>query len=456
MKRRTFMRMGAGLPALARIGGGAGVAGMLGALSLPGSAAASDYRALVCVYMGGGNDGNNMLIPRDAAYGDYTKARPDLALPKDSLASLEGVTNGHTFGLHTALAPLANLYNQKRLALVANVGPLIVPTTAQQVRDGSVALPPFLLSHSDQADMQQGWMGDADASGWAGRSLELLPSSMHNALSAVTMDNNRTLVLGRLSRVSFMTDGGPRWWGRADLSQPQTYWTQSINRMAQWQFTNDYEAEYARSFGGSINESTLLTQAFAQAQAPQADFGSGHLGSMLRSLASVLPVFKSMGYKRQVFFLSWGGFDTHAAQRGSAESSQDSQFDVMAKALTAFDTANQAAGLNQDVTTFTMSDFGRTLRQSSGGGSDHAWGSHWLMMGGSVVGGQVLGKFPELVLGGVDDADRGGDGRFAPAVSTDQFGATLMQWMGLPSSALVQAFPNLVNFSQKNLKFMTS
>ncbi len=129
---------------------------------------------------------------------------------------------------------------------------------------------------------------------------------------------------------------------------------------------------------------------------------------------------------------------------------------MLAQALAAFDQSNQASGLNLDVTTFTMSDFGRTLRQASGGGSDHAWGSHWLAMGGAVAGGQVLGRLPSLVLGGVDDADRGSEGRFVPAVATDQFGATLMQWMGLPGSALLEAFPNLANFSQKNLGFMAS
>ena len=353
MKRRAFVRIGATLPLL----GGVGAASLLGSLSLPGSAAASDYRALVCVYLNGGNDGNNTLIPRDGAYGDYASARPDLALPKDSLAKLDGASIGHSFGLHPALAPLATLYNQQRLAWVANVGPLIVPATGEQVRDRAVAVPPFLLSHSDQADMQQGWMGDADASGWAGRSLELLPAGLKQPLSAVTMDNNRTLVLGRRSSVAFMQGGGgARWWGRADLAQPESYWSQSINRMAQWQFANDYEAEYARSFNSSVTESTILTKAFLQAREPQADFGADQLGSSLKSLASVLPVFKSMGYRRQVFLLRWGGFDTHSAQRGSGVGTQDSQFAVLAQALSAFDQSNQASGLNLDVTTFTMSD----------------------------------------------------------------------------------------------------
>jgi len=452
MKRRAFLGMGAALPALGSIG----AATLLSSLSLPGGAAASDYRALVCVYLNGGNDGNNLLIPSDGAYNDYATARgSELALPKDSLAMLNGSSIGHTFGLHPALAPLANLYNRQRLMVVSSVGPLIVPATAQQVRDKAVVVPPFLLSHSDQADMQQGWMGDSDASGWAGRSLELLPTNLKHPISAVTMDNSRTLVLGRHSGVAFMQGNqGARWWGRADLAQPGSYWAQSINRMAQWQFANDYEAEFSRSFNGSVSESTLFTKAFMQAQTPAGDFGNSYLDSLLSSLASVLPVFKAMGYRRQVFQLNWGGFDTHSAQRGSGPNTQDSQFAVLAKALAAFDQANQASGLNLDVTTFTMSDFGRTLRPASGAGSDHAWASHWIAMGGAVAGGQVVGRFPSLVLGGVDDGDRGNEGRFVPAVATDQFAATLMKWMGLPGSALFEVFPNLRNFSQTNLGFM--
>lgn len=450
MKRRSFLRAGAALPAL----GSLGAAGLLGALSLEGAAAGSDYRALVCVFLNGGNDGNNTLIPRDGAYGDYSAARPDLAIPLGSLAVLNGASAGHSFGLNPALAPLAALYNQQRLAWIANVGPLVVPATAQQVKDRSVALPPFLLSHSDQQAMQQGWLGDADASGWAGRALELFPGGLKQPLSAVTTDNSRTLVLGQHSRVTFMTPGGPRYWGQADLAHPESYWAQSINRMAQWQFTNEYEAEYARGFGGSVKESTILTQAFLAAQPPQANFAGDQLATTLRSLASVLPVFKSMGYKRQVFFVNWGGFDTHTGQRGTGAMTQDSQLDTLARALAAFDQANRAAGLNLDVTTFMMSDFGRTLRPASGGGSDHAWGSHWFVLGGAVAGGQVLGTFPSLVLRGADDADPGGEGRFVPGVSTDQLGATLMQWMGLAPSQFHDVFPNLANFSSKTLPLM--
>lgn len=442
MKRRNFLQAAAG-------------AGVLGSLSVPGTAAAGDFKALVCVFLNGGNDGHNTLIPTDGAYSDYSNSRgSSLRIAKDSLALLQGSSAGHTWGVHPALAPLAALYNQERLAFIANAGPLIQPTTAAQVLNHSVPIPPFLLSHSDQVAMQQGWMGDEDASGWAGRALEQFPSTLRHLLGAVTMDHNRTLVLGANSRVAFLDHNGSRYWGQADLAQPQSPWSQTVNRMAQWQFANEYEAEYSRTFGGAVAESTLVTQAFLAAHSPQANFGSDDLAVRLRSLASVLPVFKAQGYKRQVYLVNWGSFDTHAEQRGSGERTQDTQLDTLAKALSAWDTANQASGIGSDVTTLVMTDFGRTLKPASGGGTDHAWGNHWWVMGGAVQGGQVIGQLPSLKLGGVDDWDRGKEGRFAPTTSTDQVGATLMQWMGLPTDKLTTVFPNLANFSQKNLGFM--
>lgn len=452
MKRRSFLSVLGSAPLGASLGG----AGLLGTLSLPGSAAAADYRALVVVFLAGGNDGHNTLVPTDGAYLDYQRARPDLALAKASLVDLPGSSAGHSFGLHASLAPLSGLYQQQRLAFMANVGPLVVPATAQQVKDHAVELPPFLMSHSDQQQYTQGWMGDTDASGWAGRGLETLPASLKNALAAVTFDTNRTLVLGQNSRVAFLTPDGGRYWGNADLAHPEGFWSQSLNRMAQWQFSNEYEAEYARTFGGSITESTLFTQAFLKATPPQATFEDNELGRRLRTLATVLPVLKNSGYKRQVFFVNWGSFDTHVNQRGSGESTQDTQLMQLAKALTAFDTANQSAGLNRDVTTLVMSEFGRTLRPASGGGSDHAWGNHWMAMGGAVSGGQVLGQFPSLVLGGVDDSDPNRGGRFVPTTSADQVGASVMQWLGLPSASVPDVFPNLKNFSQKSLALLSA
>ena len=445
MDRRHFLRY-AGAAPLVSLAGAAGLGSA--------QAAANDYRALVVLFLNGGNDGLNSLVPTDGAYNDYAAARPELALAKSVMAPLAGSSAGHGFGMHPALAPLANHYNQKRLAWIANAGPLVRPASARQVIERAVAVPSFLLSHSDQVMWQQGWLGDADTSGWAGRGLERLPTALRNGVNAVTMNTDRTLVLGRQSPVSFLSPWDSRYWGQADLAAPQTVAAQALNRMARAQFANLYEAEYARTFGRGVQESTLFTQAALEAADPKGDFGSDELSRSLRKLASLMPVFKRKGYKRQVFLVQWGSFDTHAAQRGTGPTSQDAQLATLARALAAFDQANVAAGLDQDVVTLTMSDFGRTLRQASGGGSDHAWGNHWMALGGPVAGGQVLGTFPTLTLGGPDDSDPGKGGRFVPTTSTDQVGATLMAWLGLPASDFEAVFPNLANFSQKTINLL--
>ena len=428
---------------------------LLGGTSLPGLAAGDDYRALVIVYLNGGNDGNNTLVPTDGAYGDYQTARANLAIPKSSLVTLPGSAAGHTFGLHPALAPLKALYEQQRLGFVANVGPLIEPATAAQVLSNSVRIPPFLMSHNDQTAIVQGWTVTDDTSGWAGRGLEQLGAELRHPLAAVTMDTNRTLVLGRQSPVTFMPPGGTRWWGTADLAHPETPSAQQLNRMARWQFANAYEAEYARTLGYALADSTRLTQAFLAASEPTADFGSNEwLANNLRSLASVLPYFKSQGLRRQVFLVHWGGFDTHTNQRGSDPNSQDVQFAALAQALRGLDDTNRAHGLDDNVVTLVMTEFGRTVRPGSGGGSEHAWGNHWFAFGGPVAGGTVHGHFPSLVLGGPDDGDPGRNGRHVPTTSCDQVGASLMQWLGLDASKFVTVFPNLANFAQKTIPLL--
>lgn len=439
--------------------GGAAGAGLLGSAGLlagtgPGRAAADDYRALVVLFLNGGNDGHNLLVPTDGAYGDYQRARANLALARSSLVGLPGTAGGHSYGLHPALQPLADLYRNRRLSFILNVGPLIEPATARQVLDAAVEVPPFLLSHSDQIAIQQGWTVTDDMSGWAGRALELLPSSLKHPVSAVSLGGNRTLVQGKRSAVSFLSNDGSRWWGSADLAQPQTEAAQNINRMAQWQFANAFEAEYARTFGNAVADSTRFTRALLNAPAPPQDFGSGWLGDRMRQLAMLLPVFKSEGYRRQVFLFDWGSFDTHTNQTGSGDNTQDTQFATMAKAVSAFDAAMQASGLADNVTLLMMTDFGRTLRPGSGGGSEHAWGNHWFALGGAVDGGQVVGTLPNLTLGGPDDGDSGRNGRMVPTIATDQVGHTLMQWLGLSPSLTLEAFPHLVNFPQKTIPLL--
>ncbi|MBH9552059.1 DUF1501 domain-containing protein [Inhella gelatinilytica] len=455
MNRRREFLGGLGLAGL-----GAWSSGLLGS-SVPllqPAQAAGDYRALVVIFLDGGNDGNNVLVPTDGGYTDYAQSRQHLAFAKDSLAGLVGMHGGRSLAVHPALAPLAGLFESERLNFIANVGPLVEPSTAQKVLDLAVEVPPFLLSHSEQVSITQGWTWSDDSSGWAGRGLELLPSSLRNNIAAVTLNRNRQLVQGKRSSVSYLEPDGSRYWHWADMARPADESVQELSRMAQWQFSNPYEAEYARTFGQGVEDAKRFTSAIQGAAEPAADFGDGgdnySIGGYLRLLAKLMPVFRSQGLRRQVFMVQWGGFDTHTGQRGSGSNTQDTQLAALARAMKAFDDSNRAAGLDSNVVTLVMSEFGRTLRPGSGGGSEHGWGSHWWTMGGPVQGRQVVGTFPQLVLGGVDDGDRGQNGRLVPGIATDQVAATLMQWMGLPQSLFSEAFPLLGAFSQKILPLL--
>jgi uncharacterized protein (DUF1501 family) len=444
--RRTFLRA-LGLPV---------TASLLAPLLASSQAQGGDYRALVVLYLGGGNDGHNVLVPTDGLYTDYQAARQNLALPRNSLLPLTGSHIGHTFGLHPALQPLVPLFHQQRLQFIANVGALVRPCTAAQVLADAVEVPPFLFSHSDQTEIACGWIVSENPTGWAGRGLESLPEGLRHRNAAVTMGGMRTLVLGRRSPVSFMPVGGQRWWGYGDMANPQQSATQALLRMAQWQSRNDYEREYIRTLGQELEDSMYFTRLFAKAPTMQADFGPAGdpLVERLRGLASVLPLFKAEGLKRQVFLVDWGEFDTHANQRGSGRLTQDAQLARLAQALKAFDDSNRATGMDLQVTTLVMTEFGRTLRPGSGGGSEHAWGNHWWVMGGPVAGGGVTGVFPSPRLGGPDDSDPGQNGRHTPTLSIDQVAATLMQWLGLPSSRFAEVLPNLVNFPSATLPLL--
>jgi uncharacterized protein (DUF1501 family) len=437
--------------------GAAGAAGLLSGLTflspLTRQVQASDYRALIVIDLAGGNDGHNMLIPVDGAYSDYEKARTSvLALPKDSLIRLNGTSVGHNFALHPAMPKIASLYNQERLAFLSNVGALIEPATAAQVKANAVRLPIGLLSHNDQAGFVQG--ASEDTSGWAGRGLETLPSSLKHRVGAVALSNNRTLVQGRRSSVSIVTNGGNAWWGRSNLMQDDDVITQSVKRMARWQFANDYERIYANSLNDSVSDSVMFAQARQMTAAPTQDFGSGWFPGQLQFVARVLPVMPSFGMRRQVFFLTHGGFDTHTSQRGSGEQSQDTLLSVLDKALGALDATLRSTGMADKVMVMVMTEFGRTLRPGSGGGSEHAWGTHWMVMGPQVEGARVHGRFPPLLPGGSDDGDTEGNGRFVPTISADQVGATLMGWLGLESGQTLSVFPNLKNFANHTVPFL--
>lgn len=440
---------------------GAGVGVGAGLYSLNSfSAGLTGFKALVVIHLSGGNDANDMIVPMDSAYSDYTKSRPSIAVSKASLSQLSGTHLGHTMGLNTAMSPLLTSFNSGRLAFVVNAGALVKPTTASEVLSGKATLPPFLYSHPEQSQYLQGWMGDEDPSGWAGRAMEALGgnSAFKAPLISVRTSNN-TLVLGQKSRVVNADTGNSRYLGSADLTDPNNRWTQILESLTRLQSPTAVEAEYARTFRGAFLDTRELAIASRSATEPAATFKDTEIGRRMRFFAQTLPFYKASGSTRQVYFTEWGQFDTHANQRNtnntSGKEDQDTQLMQLADAMSAFDQAMVAAGMSNEVAVFVTSEFNRTLDPAAGNGSDHAWGSHWMVMGGRVNGAKMYGdKFPSLVLGGVDDAHNGKRGYWVPQYSSDQVAADLLMWLGLPESKLTEVMPNLKNFTKKNVGFM--
>ncbi len=452
--RRDFLKK-LSLAASAGVGVGSGLYSMQ---SL--SAGLSGYKALIVIHLNGGNDANDMIVPLDGAHADYLKSRPGIAVKKADLTQLSGSHLGHAMGLNSAMAPMSSLFNSGKLAFVVNAGALVKPTTVSDVLNGRATLPPFLYSHPEQTQYLQGWMGDEDPSGWGGRAIEAMGANNQFKAPLISLSSgNNTLVLGQKSRMVNANTGNSRYFGSADLTDPSNRWTQILESMSRLQSATTVEAEYARTFRGAFLDTRELAIASRSAVEPAATFSDTEIGRRMRFFAQTLPYYKASGATRQVYFTEWGSFDTHANQRNTTNTSgnddQDSQLKDLADALVAFDKAITAAGMSNEVAVFVTSEFNRTLDQAAGNGSDHAWGSHWMVMGGRVNGAKMYGdKFPSLVLGGADDAHDKKRGYWVPQFSSDQVAADLLMWLGLPESQLIEVMPNLKNFAKKTVGFM--
>lgn len=455
MKRRAFLQSSLATGGLA-LGAGLGLTNLANSQS-----AHQGYKAVVVVFLSGGNDGNNVIVPTDGAFGDYQKARPSIALGKNELVNFSKPHLGHNLGLHSAMADLMPLFNQERLAFLINAGPLVQPTTVSQVLNGQAVLPPFLYSHPEQTQIVLGWQGDEDQSGWGGRGMEAMTGFKNLKAPLVALDNQgETLVTGQKSRFVSASSHYSSNIGNAYLPDKKNVWTQTVESMTRLQSDHLLQAEYARSFRSIFMDATELANADRVTPMPAGNFADDDIGRKLRSVARTSRYYRSAGASRQIFSVQWGSFDTHTSQRGltstTGGSTQDAQLASLASALKAFDDSIQAAGMDQEVVVLVTSEFGRTLDPAAGLGSDHAWGNHWWVMGGPVKGGQMLGaQFPSLMLRGADDGDPGGRGYWVPQIASDQVAAELLTWLGLSSSQLLQVLPNLAKFPSRNVGFMS-
>ena len=416
--------------------------GSLAADSAPGE---GDYKALVCVFFAGGNDSFNMLAPVDEeGYAQYASARGEIALPKEDFTALPGVLpepDGRTLGLHGEMAELHTLYGEGKAAFVANVGTLIEPTTLATMADESVKLPLGLFSHSDQQlHWQSGLPGTRfPLNGWGARTADLINSlngesgvSMNVSLDGINMfqsGGTTSLMTRSAANVTSLT----RW------DNPSFQLRRSaLETLLDAEYQNIFERTFASSKKEAIAVSSEYLEALSMQDPLVTTFTEGNsLSEKLRAVAETIAARGPLCKRRQTFFVQMNGWDHH-----SSLAEHPTMLGAVSQAIGEFQAAMVELGVEDDVTLFSASDFGRTL-SANGGGSDHAWGGNQFVVGGAVNGGQIYGQYPELALGSFLDTGRG---RFIPTTSVDEYAAELALWMGVSPSNLGLVLPNLGEF----------
>jgi uncharacterized protein (DUF1501 family) len=458
--RRAFLRRAS---ALSLAGVAAPWALNLAAMAEASAANASDYKALVCVFLYGGNDYGNTVIPYDASnYNAYYDLRPKLAYSQSSLAAtvltpaaggapVDSAGFARQFALAPELAPLLPLFNAGKMGVLLNVGTLVQPTTKLQYTNNAVPLPPKLFSHNDQQSVWQSSAPEGAASGWGGRMGDLFESGNGNAtFTCVNVSGNAVFLSGKQAVQYQVSTGGsvpfaalqkPLFGSAAASTALQTLMRQSS--------PNLMEQEYARVTGRAIDANAVLSGALAGGAALSTPFpANNNLGDQLKMVARMIASAGTLGAKRQVFFVSMGGFDTHEG----LDTVHPALMKSVADAMAAFYAATVELGVAENVTAFTASDFGRTLTVNTSG-SDHGWGSMHVVVGGAVNGQRFYGVPPIVANNGPDDV---GQGRLLPTTSVDQYAATLGKWMGIGDGDLLTLLPNLANYnaSARTLRFV--
>ena len=432
--------------------------------------AATDYKALVCVFLNGGNDGNNMFVSLDQYSSYFTARGVDLALPQDSLSLLSvSPASGGSYGFHPNMPEMRSLFNAGRLAVLCNNGPLVEPLTKTTYQNGTGKKPLQLFSHSDQVGLFQTAIANTvSQTGWGGR----LADKTLGLNGAATFPNNisingvNLLLTGVDTRQLAVADSGTSLANVLVLSNAPGASTAEINsRLASFTElrTLDNNFKLIKAASDTRSSSIQTDTALGTVNPVLTTTFPNPSTSISRQLLQVARLIKAstdptagINMKRQIFFVQIGGFDTHSAQL----TGQGTLLQQLSQAINAFFSATVELGLQDKITLFTMADFGRTLQPSGTGlaqvGSDHGWGNHQLIVGGAVQGGTLYGTYPTLALGGPNDTDGGTSprGRWIPTTSVEQYAATLASWYGLSSSDLTAVFPLIGRFASPNLGFL--
>jgi uncharacterized protein (DUF1501 family) len=424
-------------------------------MSAMGHAAAqstSDYKALVCVFLYGGVDGNNLVVPIDSAgYGQYAGVRTvasGVNLTQAELLPIQPAGVATPFGLHPELSELHPLFAQKKLAIVANVGPLNEPTTKATYFSKR---PDNLFSHSDQQNQWQSAVSSgASRSGWGGRIADQLAAQAGSFPVVTSISGSSLFTAGEASSPLALPQTG-------GLALTQTAGSAAAARVAALKtiLGVDRDNAYVKAASEITSQALALSDvvnpvlaATNSAVAPLFAGQNNSIANQLLQVAKLIEARAQTGARRQVFFVSLGGFDTHSNELTVLTN----LLGQVSPAMRSFYDATQQLGVADKVTTFVLSDFGRTFQPASGAGTDHAWGNHLLVMGGAVRGGEMYGRYPTLARAGPDDADTAG--RWIPTTSVDQYGATLARWLGLTEAQVAAVFPNLSRFATPDLGFL--
>jgi uncharacterized protein (DUF1501 family) len=454
--RREFLKRSAALTAAT----GSSFAANLAMMGDAAAQSATDYKALVCVFLFGGNDQSNTVVPRSgAAYTAYAAARDSLSLPSASLlpitpgATAVGAYAGPELGLHPQLTGLRDLFVAQKCAILPNVATLIEPTNKNQYVNQLVNLPLQLFSHSDQQNSWQTGFPDAPSqTGWLGRAGDLMLS--RNSGSAVSicmsMAGNNTIQAGKdVIQYQLTTDGSVKIESTTDLlrrSDNAALMTQVLRQTSAHLLENEYSLIAKRSLEADV----AVRSALAASATPATVFPSGNsLAAQLRMAARMIAARGPLQHGRQIFFVSAGGFDFHS----DLLSEQSERLGAVSAAIKAFYESTAELGVADKVTTFTASDFGRALL-SNGRGSDHGWGGHHFIVGGAVQGGRVYGRFPTVALGASSPEDAG-EGRLIPTTSVDEYAAVLARWFGVTDGLqIATVMPNLGRFANYSMGFL--
>ena len=422
------------------------------------TAAFDDYRALVCIFLHGGNDSFNMLVPNTTAeYNAYQASRQNLAILRDDLLPINPVSltpGSEAFGLHPSMASMQTLFESGNAAFVANLGPLVVPTTKFEYQNQSVILPSQLFSHNDQQSQWHSLKGASTSNtGWAGRIADLINDEVVDQKMATNASTDGTsLFQAADTTIAYvMGQNGPlQFDGFSDDPASILFdQKQAFQQILDAQYGSIYERGFASIQSRAVAAADAVSSAIVNAEKSgviTTAFPNSPLGRQLSTVAKLIASRSELEMQRQIFFVGIGGFDSHDNQNQD----QPNLLGGISEAMAAFYNATIDIGVADSVTAFTQSDFGRTLT-SNGDGTDHAWAGNQLVVGGAVNGRDIYGDYPSLEIGGPEDV---GGGRIIPSTSADQYAATLAKWFGIPDTQLDIVAPNLSNFAQRDLGFM--